>query len=702
MLIKMKIMTIPGAPLEGTNPLPMFHNRKLISSKGSEKLPENLKKDHGVRSRILPYKVQDRYSRRRDPLKMKGIVLENEFLKAVFWPENGGKLYSLYDKKNGRDLLMTNPVYQPGNLAIRNAWHSGGIEFNCGNYGHCYFTCDNLFAAILKDHAGNEFLRMYEFERAKSIVYQMDFHLPEGSQVLYSHVKVLNPFEKDTTTYWWTNIAIPQDGNTRVLSCTDQVLVLGEGMSYEKLPHLSPFGDADLSYPHNATRGYDHFYQTPDTAKTAWEAGADDKGNVFFDRSTAPLLYHKMFCWGNHSAAQRWQDYLSDPGQGNYIEIQAGFARTQLHDKLLRGGEAIEWTQCYGGAALNREALHQESLSAASEYMEQEIEKIISEKDLLARNEHYAQLANMPVKEENLVHLGSGWGALEQERMKVAGEGGFPASMCFPYASMGPEQYPWYALLTEGVLPEETPDEAPASYMVSAKWRPLLEDSLKAGKESWYSWFQYGVMLREAMDEEHIASVAAGWPEYDAFAKAAKEAFMKSVEACPSAWAYRCLFFLEQEEGNDALAMEYYDRAFELSVSRKDFAFAAEYMGYLNKKGFYEKAWEIYDSLPEEIKKEDRMMLCAANTAIKLRKLAILPAVFEREYADIKEGETSLTDIWFEYCALKMAAERGMDPGVSGEALEVLIDEAWDNCPPPAAIDFRMSFQRKNKYRMES
>ena len=68
---------------------------------------------------------------------------------------DNGKLYSLFDKVNNRDLLMTNCVYQPGNLAIRNAWHSGGIEFNFGNIGHHYFTCDNLFVALLKDEQGN-------------------------------------------------------------------------------------------------------------------------------------------------------------------------------------------------------------------------------------------------------------------------------------------------------------------------------------------------------------------------------------------------------------------------------------------------------------------------------------------------------------------------------------------------------------------
>lgn len=702
MSVKIKVMTIPGAPLEGLNPLPTFHRRKPGEHNISGEFPEWLKENLGVRERTLPYKLQDRYSRKRLPIKMKTIEMENEYLKAVFWPENGGKLYSLYDKVNNRELLMSNPVYQPGNLAIRNAWTSGGIEWNFGNIGHHYFTCDNLFAAILKDEQGNEFVRMYEFERGKSTLFQIDFHLPDGSPLLYSHVKVFNPFDRDTTTYWWTNIAIPEDGNTRILASTNKVIVLGDKMSYEELPHLSPFGDADLSYPHNASHGYDHFYQTPDGALSAWEAGADNEGKVFFDRATAPLLYHKMFCWGNHSAANHWQEHLSDPGKGYYIEIQGGFARSQMHDKIFPANSTIEWTQCFGGAALDRDSLHQEDLNAATDYLDAYIASVISEEELLRLNEHYACLANVEVQEENLVHLGSGWGALEELRIAYQGDCCFPESVCFPRSTIGVDQYPWYALLTEGKLPDESPDVIPPSWMVSDKWRGILEKSIKNGEETWYSLMHYGVMLYEAMDHEHIASVAANWPEYPKYTEMARQTFLRSVEIQPSVWALRCLFCIEHAEGNDELAEQYYDRAFELEASKVDFAFAAEYMTYLNQKGKYEKAWALYRSMPENIRQCDRMMLCAAMTAIKLRKIDFIPAVFEREYADIREGENSLTDIWFEYCALKMARERGLGDEVQGEELEKLIDEAWDTCPPPAAIDFRMSFSREHGYRIES
>ena len=702
MAVKIKIMTIPGAPLKGLNPLPMFHNKNFMPYKTAEEFPDELKKDLGARTLKLPYKMQDRYSRKRQLLKMKTIVMENEYLKATFWPENGGRLYSLYDKVLGRELLMKNPVYQPGNLAIRNAWISGGIEWNFGCLGHNCFTVDNLFAAVLKDEQGNEFVRVYEFERSKNTIFQIDFHLPDGSPILYSHVKIFNPFDEDTTTYWWTNIAFPEDGHTRVFSSVDMAIVYTDNeMTYEKLPYLSAFAGKDLSYPNNAARGFDYFFQAPAGTRSTWEAGALSDGLVFFDRSTAPLSYHKVFSWGNHSAGKHWQEFLADPGQGYYIELQAGFARSQLHDKMFPANSSIEWTQCFGGAMLDKKNLHQEEWAEANIYLKRYIDSVISEEALYEYNKIFSKIAKMEVTETDLIHYGSGWGALEAHRMAYQNDGTFPKSVCFPKATIGEEQYPWYALLTEGKMPEEAPEAIPPSWMVSKKWMVLLEESLKNGGESWYSMMHFGVMLNEMLDSEHVVSIAGNWSEYPTYRELAKKAFERSVELRPSVWALRGLFCIAQEENNDELAEMYYDQIFEMDDAVVDFAFAVEFIQFLNKKHKYEKAWKLYESLPEKMKSVERLILCALQAAIKLKKLDFIAAALKCEFADIKEGETSLTDIWFEYCALKMALERGLGDDLTEEQMNELIDEAWDHCPPPAEIDFRMSFDRKKKYRME-
>ena len=359
MKIKHEAFQIKGAPLNGLNPLPKFRDHKKPSVKTDEAFPEELKKGIGCQGKVLPYLMQDRYTQEKKPLTLKSYVLENQFLHARFLPEYGGRLHALYDKIEQRDLLFANPVIQPGNLAIRNAWLSGGIEWNIGCIGHTYTTCDNVYTAILDDGKGNDFLRIYEFERNKSIFWQVDFHLPDDSRYLICHVRMINPFDVDTTTYWWSNIAVPTDTKTRILASNRHVISFVDGAcKFERLPKLTAFPDADVTFPDNAPRAFDYFIQKDNDGESTWEAAAYEDGLIFYERSTAPLYYKKLFAWGNHRAGKHWQEFLSDGvGTGYYAEIQAGIAPSQLHDKELPAHASYEWTQCFGRTRLDSNRL---------------------------------------------------------------------------------------------------------------------------------------------------------------------------------------------------------------------------------------------------------------------------------------------------------------------------------------------------------
>lgn len=145
-------LKINGARLEGSNPLPQFRDRRKNKSPKSNgtMLQEELEY-FGYESafRVLPYKMQDRYTREKTELSLATVVLENEHLRAEFLPEYGGRLYSLKEKGSGRELLYRNPVMQPANLAIRDAWFSGGIEWNIAQLGHTFSTCDDVFFATV-------------------------------------------------------------------------------------------------------------------------------------------------------------------------------------------------------------------------------------------------------------------------------------------------------------------------------------------------------------------------------------------------------------------------------------------------------------------------------------------------------------------------------------------------------------------------
>jgi len=691
---------LPTANLGKENPLPIFRDRKPKTFNIDDGVPEKYRGSAGVHQKVLPYTVQDGYDRCLTPKKIKALLLENEYLSAIFLPEWGGRLHSLYDKRLGRELLFTNTVIQPCNLAIRNAWLSGGIEWNIGCIGHTFTTCDNVFAAALKDESGEDFIRIYEFERLKSIFWQADFHLPRGSRHLITHVKMVNPFPKDTTTYWWTNIAAPDEGKTRVFNSGEEVIcVVGSDMSYGKLPDGLDCMKGDLSYPSKASRSFDYFVQPNTPDECTWEAASYNDGTLFYERSTPPLSCKKLFTWGTHPAGKHWQEYLSEEGRGYYAELQAGISPSQLHDMILPANTTLEWTQVFGGARCDDRLAYDDDYGVAKAHVSGIINERISENELLALNERLKGLAAKPITADNIIHTGSGFGAVEAMRMEKDGDGEVPTSMCFPEYSITKREHPWRYLIKYGIFPKEDPRYYTVSYMTSDKWLPHIREALdeEYGGRTWYSLMQYGVAIYDGADHTRIATEAYDAEEDGERAIKAKVAWLESLKLEPTALVYRNLGRLEWQYNRLREAAEYYALAAKLPAINDDPAIYAEYLLLLIELGENEKAWEIYESIPDGLRENDRIKAYAALIAVRLERFDFVEKFLDGDFVTIREGEEIPTDVWFEMQARKIARERGITP--TPEAINKLCDEIWNEMKPPVRIDFRQSYDRTKKYR---
>ena len=116
--------TMPAADLGPENPLPALVDRAAYQPiRVHESVPTEARKylGYGCAPEILPYTIQDGYNRIRSERDFNVAVLENEILRATFLLELGGRLWSLFHKPSGRELLYK-LVFQPANPATRNAW----------------------------------------------------------------------------------------------------------------------------------------------------------------------------------------------------------------------------------------------------------------------------------------------------------------------------------------------------------------------------------------------------------------------------------------------------------------------------------------------------------------------------------------------------------------------------------------------------
>ncbi len=673
-----EILTIPGAPLGGENPLPIFKSQERSHpSRYDDTFRQEDKTLFGWETgfRVLPYRMQDTYSRKREKMKLKTIVLENEHLKAVFLPEYGGRLASLKEIDSGRELLFRNPVFQPANLAVRDAWFSGGIEWNIGQFGHSVFTCSPLYFAGMEDSSGNHFLRAWEFERTRKIFSSLDFHLPPGARQLAVYVRIINDNATPVPMYWWTNIAVPEEKNLRVFSGSDDVIYIKpesnmkEGSDHyfgrapiTKLPSLP---GKDPSYPANFDFSSEYFFQTPEETISPWEAAVYNDGTAFFERSTSALRYRKMFCWGKHRGGKHWCDYLSEPGKGDYVEIQAGIASTQIHGLKMEGNSVWEFTQLFGGMNITPVYASGE-WNTARDRVEEAINRNLPPDKVNELHEGFRKYRELKPRE--ILHSGSGWGALEMKRREIAEKScQIPGGIHFPESSLGTLQKPWLLLLEEGRLPSvET--GCPDAWMTDQSWLEPLKKASEAEKDNPWPLIHLGVLLYEG---DRKAEAEAAWK--------------MSIRIKETAIAWRNIARAEDEREELEKAVKSMLISTQLEGGKPAGYLSREMMELYIRTRRFNEAWEYYKNLPENVSAMERITALAAQAAFETGHEEFLKAVFEKEFAYIKEGETKLVDLWYAYSVRRIAHVRNVPMD------ETLNREVHRTCPPPSGIDFMMS-----------
>lgn len=438
------------ADLGAQNPLPMVGAPLESPYEIGGELPPDIVDgaNYGYPHSTFPYRLQDGYTRTLRQRELTTVVLENDRLRAVFLPEFGGRLWELVDKTSGTQLLHSPGTIQFANLALRNAWFAGGIEWNIGTRGHSPTTCETLHAGLT---AGGRVLRMWEFERMRNVVFQIDAWLPDDSAVLFVAIRVRNPGE-DVPLYWWSNAAVPQRADTRVLAPATTAFATNNVNGIARVDPTrdsvendqGDMGEVDCTWPSRSPRSRDFFFDLG-TKQRRWILSADGNGDGLAMLSTAQLRGRKLFVWGNSRGGDRWQEWLT-PGGEKYTEIQAGLTQTQFEHVRMPAGAEWSWLEAYGNARVDPDVSHGSDWAAAIDHGADRVAALLSDSSLRAAHAWISELADLPI--ESVVTTGSGWGALEAQRRRADGETWIgDDGTSFPAESLTDEQQPWLDLL---------------------------------------------------------------------------------------------------------------------------------------------------------------------------------------------------------------------------------------------------------------
>lgn len=658
--LRLEMLTIPTAAVGPENPLPpFFTSGNLVNRIGVSEVAAELQAGaaYGRVSSIAPYLMQDQYSRNQSPAEHAVVVLENEVLRATFLLTSGGRLWSLVHKPTGRDLVFQNGSYQPANLALRNAWVAGGIEWNFGTIGHGTGTSSPIHAARTARPDGTPVLRLFEFDRIREVVYQIDAYLPDGSEVLFVHVRIVNPNDHEVPLYWWSNIAVGQTSGTRVVAGA----TMAWNYSYDEelqLAAVAPEGGFDASYPARAEAAADYFFDLENPAEP-WIAAVDESGCGLLQTSTRQLRGRKMFRWGAGAGGRHWQEWLVGAGR-EYLEIQGGLARTQLEHVPLAARAEVSWLETYGLIEVDPVRVHG-SWTDARDAVSQQRELVAPAAAVDAEYES-ARVWTRSAPGET-VNVANGWGALERILRSRAGDHSLDlAATPFPNSSLDERQSDWLSLLETGAFPEHAPDTFSRSVQVHPRWEQLLEQVT-----GWQAALHRGSM--RAHDGDLVA---------------ARVEWLLSVALEPNVLAYRNLAALAASREHWDDANENFERA--LTLVPHQLPLLLEALGCLVFSHEPERALALVDRMGNAHRLCGRVRLLEAQAALGAGDLERCGRVIGGgiEIADLREGEGSLHELWWNYqAALKSRA-------VGSPIDDSMLAEIRVTLPLPPGLDFRM------------
>jgi hypothetical protein len=316
----------------------------------------------------------------------------------------------------------------------------------------------------------------------------------------------------------------------------------------------------------------------------------------------------------------------------------------------MSGKTEWSWVEAYTSLKGDAQKLHSKDWNVAVNEVRRVLDEKVGDPHTLSFPDEES------ITKRSIIFEGSGWGAVEE---RVRGEK-ISRYHSFPLHSDDKETEQWHTLLSSGDFPSPHTTTPPASFVCGSVWL----DRLNAVKESnWYCELQKGTVLYALK-------------EYDK----AVECWEKSLAYSENGWAHRNIAMLYRSLGKmPQKAVEHILRAVELLTVRGIYIDCATILG---ENKLHEKWLEIFSSMPVELQNDGRLRLYKTSALLRLDRLEEATEILNPSFSmdDIKEGELSISGIWFELYRRLYKKETGVDDPVKA-------DERY---PLPKHLDFRM------------
>jgi len=269
--------------------------------------------------RVYPYLRYQNFDFKGVDQTWKMVVLENDYLRVKIFPQIGGKIWSIFDKRQGKEMFYDNDVVKFREISLRGPWTSGGIEFNYGVIGHAPSTAHPVDFKTETKEDGSVSCYIGVSELLTSSRWMVEINLPKDAVWVNTRCFWHNYSGEFQPYYTWAN--------SGVTATDDMELIYPAGytIGHDGITTEYPFENGiDVSKYSNQRSGMDKSYHPGGSHKgyfgIYWKG--DDFGMLHYALRDEKLG-RKYFSWAQSDQGNIWVDILTDT-RPQYVELQSG------------------------------------------------------------------------------------------------------------------------------------------------------------------------------------------------------------------------------------------------------------------------------------------------------------------------------------------------------------------------------------------
>jgi tetratricopeptide (TPR) repeat protein len=269
------------------------------------------------------------------------IHLENKYLKVEILPELGGRVFRLYDKLAGQEMVYPQASIKPVLAGVRGAWVAGGIEFNFPDC-HSVTTHDQVHWTTRQYPDGSMSVLIGDVERISRMGWTVELRLCPDRACLEDRVYLMNRTPIRQRCFYWTNAAVVGTDRVQMILPAPKVTMGQHG----KEPVDWPLRD-----------GTDYSWLTGYEGGTAvMGVGGEEDFVAAYDHARQVGLVHyadrgalparKFWTWGAGPLSDYWGRRVSQDNKP-YLEMQAGPQVSLSELAWMQPYEVVRFDECW-------------------------------------------------------------------------------------------------------------------------------------------------------------------------------------------------------------------------------------------------------------------------------------------------------------------------------------------------------------------